>query len=196
MAHAASGGAVYDWGNNTLGQAPQTPPAGTATNVIAVAGGVNHSLALKHNGSVLAWGWNSFGQINVPANLTNAVAISGGSLFSMALRADGTVTTWGSIQSPPAGLTGVTAISAGWTHCLALSGGTVVAWGDDSYGQTDVPATLANVVAIAAGDNFSVALSADGTVTAWGDGTAGRRWCPTASRMSWASRPAATTCSR
>ena len=179
VAHAASGGAVFNWGSDSLGQAPPAPPAGTGTNVVAVAGGVNHSLALKNNGTVLAWGWNSNSQTNVPADLTNAVAIAGGSLFSMALRANGTVTTWGYVQSPPPGLTNVAAISAGWNHCLALQkNGTIVAWGDDTYGQIDVPASLGSVVAIAAGDNFSVALAPDGTVTAWGDGSYGKTSVP------------------
>ena len=45
------------------------------------------------------------------------------------------------------------AIAAGGTHSLALKqDGTVVAWGNYQFGQTDVPLGLANVVAIAAGD--------------------------------------------
>ena len=35
-------------------------------------------------------------------------------------------------------------------------------------GQTNVPANLTNVVAIAGGFGYSMALRADGTVTAWG----------------------------
>jgi alpha-tubulin suppressor-like RCC1 family protein len=46
--------------------------------------------------------------------------------------------------------------------------GTVVAWGNNDYGQTDVPVGLGNVVAIAAGDSHNLALKADGTVVAWG----------------------------
>jgi YD repeat-containing protein len=45
---------------------------------------------------------------------------------------------------------------------------TVVAWGNNDYGQTDVPADLKNVIAVAAGDGQSLALRADGTVVAWG----------------------------
>jgi len=48
--------------------------------------------------------------------------------------------------------------------------GTVVAWGDNSHGQTNVPtAALTNVVAVA-GSWQSFALKADGTVVGWGDG--------------------------
>jgi alpha-tubulin suppressor-like RCC1 family protein len=46
--------------------------------------------------------------------------------------------------------------------------GTVVAWGDDSYGQTNVPVGLTNVVAISADYRNSLALNADGSVTGWG----------------------------
>jgi hypothetical protein len=69
----------------------------------------------------------------------------------------------------PTGLTNVTAIASGRRHNLALTGdGRVIAWGDNSEGQTDVPASLTNVVSIAAGSMFSLALKADGTVVAWG----------------------------
>ena len=47
-------------------------------------------------------------------------------------------------------------------------GGTVVAWGKNDHGQTQVPAGLTGVVAIAAGRWHTVALKADGTVVAWG----------------------------
>jgi hypothetical protein len=49
-----------------------------------------------------------------------------------------------------------------------LSNSTVVAWGEDSYGQSDVPAGLSDVVAIGAGNDHSIALKRDGTVVGWG----------------------------
>ncbi len=45
----------------------------------------------------------------------------------------------------------------------------VVAWGDNAYGECDVPAGLTNATAVAAGWDFSLALRNDGTVLAWGD---------------------------
>jgi alpha-tubulin suppressor-like RCC1 family protein len=53
-----------------------------------------------------------------------------------------------------------------------------VAWGDNSYGQRNVPPGLSNVVAVAAGAYHSLALKADGTVVAWGDNTYGQRNVP------------------
>ena len=74
----------------------------------------------------------------------------------MALTSQGTVVAWGldadGQRSVPAGLTGVTAITAGGCHSLALtSQGTVVAWGWNSDGQCSVQAVLTGVTAIAAG---------------------------------------------
>jgi len=64
----------------------------------------------------------------------------------------------------------VVSIAAGANHYLALmADGTVVALGNDLYGQCDVPPGLDGVVAIAAGSTHSLALKNDGTVVAWGD---------------------------
>ncbi|MEI6395987.1 MAG: immunoglobulin domain-containing protein, partial [Verrucomicrobiota bacterium] len=132
------------WGDNYYGQT--NIPAGLS-NVVAVAGGSDHSLALRADGMVAAWGDNYYGQTNVPAGLTNVVAIAGGQEHSLALRADGTVAAWGwnsyGQTTIPAGLTNVVAIAAGYNHSLALrADGAVVAWGRNYYGQTNIPAGL------------------------------------------------------
>ena len=46
--------------------------------------------------------------------------------------------------------------------------GSVVAWGNNVYGQTDIPTGLSGVTAIAAGRFHTVALKDNGTVVAWG----------------------------
>ncbi len=159
---------VVGWGYNGYGGA--TPPAGLS-NVVAIAAGDYHSLALKSDGTVVGWGYNGDGQTTPPAGLTGVVAIAAGFYHSLALKSDGTVVGWGYNGSgqttPPAGLSGVVAITAGAHHSLALkSDGTVVGWG--YYYYASPPAGLVGVVAIAASDHHSLAVKSDGTVVGWG----------------------------
>jgi hypothetical protein len=96
----------------------------------------------------------------------------------MVLKADGTVMAGGNIGLPD-GLANVVAISSVWDFCLALKcDGTVVAWGDNSSGQTNVPIGLTNVVAIAAGYDHALALKADGSIVGWGDNANGEITSP------------------
>jgi len=173
-----AGGTAAAWGDNNADQVSPIPPA-AFSEVTAVAGGGSHSLALRSDGTVVAWGWDNDGQIDVPADLTNTVAIAASSLQSMALRADGTVVTWGEVATLPNGLTNITAIAAGGQHNLAVGAdGVVLAWGDNSLGETNVPVGLSNVVAVAAGEYFSMALQSSGAVVVWGDNTYGQTNVP------------------
>jgi hypothetical protein len=171
---------VAAWRDDGQGQA--TPPA-ELTDVVAIAAGWSHSLALRGDGSVVGWGHDDSGEATPPAGLTDVVAIATGNEYSLALRADGTVVGWGNDlagqATPPAGLADVVAIAAGGHHGLALRGdGTVVAWGDNEDGQATPPAGLTDVSAIAAGYSFSLALRDDGTVVGWGDNGQGQATPP------------------
>ncbi len=74
----------------------------------------------------------------------------------------------------PTGTSNVVAISAGGTHSLALtSDGRLVAWGDNTHGQRNIPATT-NVISISAGDNHNLILTSDGNIVAWGDNRYGQ----------------------
>jgi len=171
-------GTAAAWGDNNAGQVSPIPAA-AQSGVTAVAGGGSHSLALLGDGTVWAWGWDNYNQVDVPPDLANVVAIAAGSLHSMALKADGTVVTWGKAEALPNGLTNILAIAAGGEHSLAVqSNGTVVAWGDNSYGESSVPGDVTNVIAVAAGSYFSMALRGDGTVVVWGDNTYGQTNVP------------------
>ena len=124
---------------------------------------------------------------NIRDSITGATGLSAGPWHLLAITSGGVVGILKSTAAsgagtpgnrgqitPPAGLTGVTKVSAGWNHSLALkSNGTVVAFGADDYGQSSIPAGLSNVVDIATGQYFSVAVKADGTVVHWGASTLG-----------------------
>ena len=145
------------------------PPS--VTNVVAIAAGGYGSMALRADGSVVAWGYYDW--TSVPASVTNVVAIAAGNSCDMALRADGSIVAWGSGYSGqinvPSAATNAVGIAAGYSHSMAVRANrTVVAWGNNWYGQTNVPSTATNVVAIAAGDYHSMALRGDGSVVAWG----------------------------
>ena len=147
-----NGGAVL---TNECHFAFTDPGATVASPPLAIAGGSSHSMALKGDGKVAAWGRNVEGQTTIPVGLSNVVAIGGGS-HSLALKSDGTVVAWGyngyGQANVPLALSNVVAIAAGGSHSLAQKNdGTVVAWGFNLYGQTTIPAGLSNVVALASG---------------------------------------------
>ncbi len=152
-------------------------------DAVAVSAGESHALALKADGTVVAWGDNQLGETTVPAGLNGVVEVAAGGVHSLALKSDGTVVAWGDNlfgeTTVPTGLSGVVAISAGYNFSLALkSDGTVVGWGNGASGQLAMPTGLNNVVAITSGDDFSLALKGDGTVVAWGDNVDGQATVP------------------
>jgi alpha-tubulin suppressor-like RCC1 family protein len=73
---------------------------------------------------VVAWGWDLFGQTDVPADLSGVISIAAGEYHDLALKSDGTVVAWGydgdGQTDVPAGLSGVIGIAGGAMHTLAL----------------------------------------------------------------------------
>jgi alpha-tubulin suppressor-like RCC1 family protein len=63
-------------------------PAGLSS-VTAIAAGGYHSLALKSDGTVVAWGRNDDGQATVPAGLSSVTAIAAGGYHSLVIRRQG-----------------------------------------------------------------------------------------------------------
>ena len=144
-------------GNDYLTYGVKVPVAVTGLqNVTSVAAGSQHSLALKTDGTIWAWGYNQYGQLGIGSN------------------------TDADTPMEISGLSSAAAIAAGYDHSLALkTDGTVWAWGDNQYGDlgdgTGTPfsvpvqvSDLSNVTAIASGDYHNLALKTDGTVWTWG----------------------------
>jgi hypothetical protein len=174
---AVTPGTVVGWGD--YGEGLVDIPT-DLNNVVAIAAGDFHSLALKQDGTVVGWGRN---WLDAPADLTNVTAIAAGVAHSLALKNDGTVVAWGANfygqSTVPPGLTGVIAIASGNEHSLALKNdGTVIGWGSNFSGQSTVPPGLTDVVAISAGNFQSLALKRDGTVVGWGNNQSGQRNIP------------------
>ena len=135
-------------------------------------------------GRVVIWGNTAVGGndirlLNGPT-YEGATAISARGDMAMWLNWDGTVGVWRRSSTigtiPPTGLSGVKAIAAGGNFALALkTTGEVMAWGDDTNHQTDVPAAAkSGVTFIAAGSNAAFAIKSDGTYVTWGDNSYGQ----------------------
>ncbi|WP_027659655.1 RCC1 domain-containing protein [Salinispora fenicalii] len=165
-----SAGTVLAWGGNGSGQLgdgtttdSSTPVAvdlPVGTTITAIAAGNSHSLALTSAGTVLAWGYNNFGQLG-----------------------DGTTTDSSTPVAVdlPVGTT-ITALAGGGFHSLALtSAGAVLAWGTNGSGQlgdgtntnSSIPVAVdlpvgTTITALAGGRFHSLAVTSVGAGLAWG----------------------------
>jgi alpha-tubulin suppressor-like RCC1 family protein len=163
------------------------------------------------NGAAFGWGANASGQTGTGVHLAIVpvpTAVSGLSgrvrqvasnrTTGAALMNDGTVQTWGSgtalgdgtfarpTPAPVPGLTGITQLASGGHSVLAIGvGGSVLAWGDDTFGQLgdgDIGSSrpfpfqipgLSGIIQIAVSREMGMALRSDGVVFTWGTGFLG-----------------------
>lgn len=186
-------GSAFLWGGVYAGHQAPGPifygvpvPFGDPGQARAVAPG-DHTMLLRPDGTVMAQGWNLYGQIGdgttidrstlVPvAGLSDVVAIGSGNGSSLAVRRDGSLWAWGnlaggssSVPRPVPAPRDIVAISVGGFDVLALvADGTV--WHTSAIGSADWGRVdgLHDVVAVAAGNGHFLALERDGTVWAWG----------------------------
>ncbi|MBN1981389.1 MAG: VCBS repeat-containing protein [Chitinivibrionales bacterium] len=148
-----------------------------------MAAGSDFSVILKEDGTIIAWGGNDYGQINIPKNLPKIRSIAAGTYHTVALTEGGTVVAWGYNEygqtDVPSGLIGVKAIAAGGYHTVALKeDGSLVAWGHNYSGQCNIPYGLNEIKGIAAGQYHTVALRENGSVVAWGSNWTGESTVP------------------
>jgi alpha-tubulin suppressor-like RCC1 family protein len=167
-------GRVWAWGDNTYGQLGTITTTNLAlknnpvplpvidsggaplTDVVAIATGGDHSLALKADGSVWAWGLDTSVQLG---QSTSACPLPTGTVSC----------SMTPVQVP--GISGPTALAAGNAFNLALlADGTVQSWGDNTKGQlgigSNVQSTtvvtvtgLSGVSGIAAGNTHALAIA-------------------------------------
>lgn len=122
---------------------------------MALAAGEAHSLGLKADGSIVAWGSNLQGQGNVPSPNAGFTAVAAAGWHSLGLRLDGSITAWGANGNGqcnvPAPNADFVAIAAGTYHNVAVKAdGTVVAWGANASYQCAPPTPNAGFTAVAA----------------------------------------------
>ena len=135
-----------------------------------LAAGYRHTVGLKADGTVVAVGYNEYGQCDV-SGWTDIVAVAAGISHTVGLKADGTVVAVGDNyfgRCDVSDWTDIVAVAAEGWHTVGLrADGTVAAVGDNEYGQCDVSGWR-DIVAVAAGYSHTVGLRADGTVVAAG----------------------------
>lgn len=164
-------GTVWTWGNQKYGELgngtvnePNPIPVQVAglQDIVQIASGQNHLVALKQDGTVWTWGRGLNGILGNGSTSSSSVPVQ------------------------VEGLTGIKTVTAGSQHTLALGeDGRVWAWGINFEGQlgdgtneerhVPVPVgDMTHVTAIAAGHAFSLALRQDGTLWGWGSNSKGQ----------------------
>jgi len=175
-------GTLWAWGYNlngrtglgrTAGSTLRPERLGNDTNWAQVAAGGYHTVAIRTDGTLWAWGGNLHGQLGLPGIGeraeptqvgwdTNWASVATRSLHTVAIRKDGTLWAWGTNDDGQLGLNDTTpravptrvggeanwsSVSAGWHHTMAVrTDGTLWAWGRNDSGRTGFGETDGNTL--------------------------------------------------
>jgi len=131
------------------------------TGVVAVAAGRDMSYAVMANGTMMAWGGNSYGEVGdgttsrrltpvAVSGLTNVVEVSGGRDHALVVRENGSMWAWGANERGQLGI------------------------GSTANRSTPVQVLASGVRHVDAGAEHSIAVMTDGTVRTWGRGQRGQ----------------------
>ncbi|MCL1809870.1 MAG: hypothetical protein FWG42_08945 [Clostridiales bacterium] len=172
-------GSLWAWGFNEFGQLGDgksgdgihcLKPVKIMDDVASVAAGTIHSMAIKTDGSLWTWGFNTHGQLgngtlemsDLPVKvMDDAAKAAAGDYHSFAIKTDGSLWAWG------------------YNHCGQLGDGTVTVLDEVRNIVEDnnklVPSeTMKKVSNVAAGDYYGLAVKTDGSLWAWGDNKYGQ----------------------
>jgi hypothetical protein len=124
-------GRVDAWGYNGYGQC--NVPSDARSGVKAVSKAQDWAMALKTDGTILAWGQNYRNQTSVPLAAMPAKQVAAGWQHGLSLKVDGTLAGWGDNSSGQMAIPSGTfdAIDALVNTSLGLrADGTVTVWGE------------------------------------------------------------------
>jgi alpha-tubulin suppressor-like RCC1 family protein len=196
-------------GTNTNSPTP-VDVDGLSNRVVVVSAGENHACAVTTAGGVKCWGNNQYGQIgddtttfqNKPVDVkglsSGAVSVSAGYDHTCAVTDAGGVKFWGhnnsgqlgdettDNQKKPVDVKGLSSeavsVSAGGAHtCAVTAVGSVMCWGNNSYGRlgdgtttyhvtpVDVDGLTSGAVSVSAGGAHTCVLTAKGQFKCWGN---------------------------
>jgi alpha-tubulin suppressor-like RCC1 family protein len=166
-------GTIWAWGSNEFGKLGDNSTTSKSSPVSVVGGftdwcqvsaGCAHSLAVRTNGTIWAWGSNGAGRlgdnttvstsspVSVVGGFTDWCQVSAGIQHTAAVRTNGTIWTWG---SNGAGILGDNTI-ANKSSPVSVVGG------------------FTDWCQVSAGDYHTAAVRTNGTIWTWGSGGSGR----------------------